>query len=198
MSLLKKMAKDKKVTTKKNDKPELEAEELHKNIADFLDNKKKEKDAKANIARAEAAIISAAEEALTDHCTRTGKPESSYKVSASTGTVTVKFPNRYSKIANEDEDALKEIYEDDYPKYFREKTEATMTQAAMDDEEFIETMIKTLGEEKFERYFEVTSHIEPTKAYHDQRMVDSKLAEKHKEAVAQGLVAPTKPSLVAG
>lgn len=199
MSALKRMAKKKKAPTKKkNAKPILEDESLHKNIKDFLGAKKKQKEAKAEISRAEGAIINSAEKARVEHCTRTGKYESSHKVTASTGTVTVKFPNRYSKIPNDDEDALREVYEDDYDRYFREKTEVTMTEAAMNDEEFIEDMMERLGEETFERYFDVTSHIEPTKAYHEQRVTDASLADKHQEAVDQGLVAPTKPSLVAG
>ena len=199
MSALKRMAKKKKAPTKKsNSKPVLEDESLHQNIGDFLDAKKKQKEAKAEISRAEGKIIEAAEKARVEHCTRTGKYESSHKVTASTGTVTVKFPNRYSKIPSEDEGNLREIYEDDYDRYFREKTTATMTEAAMNDEKFIEDMIEQLGEETFERYFEVTSHIEPTKAYHEQRVTNPGLADKHQEAVDQGLVTPTKPGLVAG
>lgn len=199
MSLLKRMAKKKPAAKKKNAKPETQAEGLHQNIKDFLDAKKQAKTAKTNIARAEGAIIKAAEEARIENCTRTGKYESSHKVSASTGTVTVKFPNRYSKIDPDDEESLKEVYgEGNYERYFREQTEVTMTQAAMDDEKFIEEMMEILGEEKFGRYFDVSTHIEPTKAYHEQRVVDKQLAEKHQEAVDQGLVSCTKPSLVAG
>lgn len=199
MSLLKRMAKKGKSTKKKSAKPQLEAEELHQNIKDFLDAKKQAKTAKANIARAEGAIIEAAEKARVDNCTRTGKYESSHKVSASTGMVTVKFPNRYSKIDPDDEDALKEVYgEADYEKYFHEETEVVMTQAAMDDEKFIEDMMETLGEEKFGRYFDVSTHLAPKKNYHEARVLDPQLAEKHQDAVDQGLVSCTKPSLVAG
>lgn len=200
MSLLKRMAKKAKAPAKKKGaKPLLEAEELHQNIGDFLEAKKQQKTAKANIARAEGAIIEAAAQARIDNCTRTGKYESSQKVGASTGTVTVKFPNRYSKIDPADEDALKEVYgEDQFERYFGEQTEVTMTQAAMDDEDFIETMMETLGEEKFGRYFDVSSHIAPKKNYHEARVLDKELAEKHQEAVDQGLVSCTKPSLVAG
>lgn len=200
MSMLKRMAKKGKTTTsKKSAKPQLENEALHQNIKDFLDAKKQAKTAKANIARAEGAIIDAAEKARIDNCTRTGKYESSHKVSASTGTVTVKFPNRYSKIDPEDEDSLKEVFgEADYEKYFHEETEVVMTQAAMDDEKFIEEMIETLGEEKFGRYFDVSTHLAPKKNYHEARVLDPQLAEKHQEAVDQGLVSCTKPGLVAG
>jgi hypothetical protein len=193
------MAKKAPAAKKKSSKPELEAENLHQNIADFLDAKKQAKTAKANVARSEGAIIEAAEKARIDGCTRSGKYESSLKVSASTGTVTVKFPNRYSKIDSGDEDALKEVYgEADYERYFGEQTDVTMTQAGQDDEKFIEDMIEALGEEKFGRYFDVTSHIAPKKTYHEQRVLDKQLAAKHQDAVDQGLVACTKPSLVAG
>lgn len=54
MSLLKRMAKKSKAPAKsKGAKPVLEAEELHQNISDFLEAKKKQKTAKADIARAE-------------------------------------------------------------------------------------------------------------------------------------------------
>jgi hypothetical protein len=200
MGLLSKMAKKAKAPAKKKGaRPVLEAEELHQNIEDFLEAKKQAKTAKASVARAEGKIIEAAEQARIDGCTRSGKYESSQKVSASTGTVTVKFPNRYSKIDPADEDSLKEVYgEETFERYFGEQTEVAMTAAAMEDEKFIETMMETLGEDKFERYFDISSHIAPKKNYHEARVLDKKLAEKHQEAVDQGLVSCTKPSLVAG
>ena len=199
MGLLSKMAKKSKAPAKKKGAlPVHEAEDLHGNIKDFLDAKAQAKSAKASVARAEGAIISAAEKARIDGCTRTGKYESSQKVGASTGTVTVKFPNRYSKINCTDEDSLKEVYgERDFERYFGEETEVTMTQAAMDDEKFIEDMMETLGEEKFGRYFDVSSHIAPKKSYHEARVLDKELADKHQDAVDQGIVSCSKPSVVA-
>ena len=197
MSLLKKLAKKSPVKTSNSQtKPVLEAEELSQNIARFIKAKKQQKDAKANIIKAEHDIIKAAQTARSNHCTRTGKYESSYKVSASTGTVTVKFPNRYSKISSDDEDVLKEIYGSNFEKFFKEKTEAHMTQAAIDDEAFVETMMNLLGEEKFVRYFEVSSCIEPEKTYHEQRTINEKLAKQHEDAKSQGLVSCSKPSLL--
>lgn len=197
MSILGKLAKKKKTPTKKtNSKPLLKDNSLNSNIKDFLNAKKKQKEAKAEIARAEGAIIEAAERARIVHCTRTGKYESSHKVASDEGQVTVKFPNRYSKIPTDDEDGLREVFDDDYDRYFETKTEVTMTDAALNDESFIEEMLEKLGEEKFEEYFDVSAHIAVKKHYHENRVTDSKLAEKHKYAVDQGLVTPTKPGLV--
>lgn len=199
MSILKKLAK-KKTTKKKNTTPELvlEDEMLIKRQKDWLDAKKREKTAKADLKKNETDLIEAASNARVEHCTRAGKYESSHKVVHDDNKITVKFPNRYSKIDCEHEEDLREIYEDDYNQYFKEKTEAIMTQAAVEDEEFIQTIMDAIGEEKFSRYFNVNSHIEVVKSYHENRVTNKNLAQKHQEAADAGLVSCTKPSLVAG
>lgn len=202
MSLLKKMAKKKPSAKKKSQTPELELgaddEILRKHHKNWLEAKKNEKTAKAALKKAETDLIEAASKARVDHCTRNGKYESSHKIVDGDASITVKFPNRYSKIDCEAEEDLREIFEEeDYNQYFKEKTTATMTDAAVSDDEFIETVMEAIGEEKFSRYFEVTSHIEVAKSYHENRVLDKKLARKHQEAVDAGLVSCTKPSLTA-
>jgi hypothetical protein len=185
---------------KKNTTPELELvdESLIKRQADWLDAKKREKKAKADLKKAETDLIEAASEARVNHCTREGKYESSHKIVYKDSKITVKFPNRYSKIDCENKEDLRDIFEDDYNRYFKDKTTATLTQAAVDDDEFIETLVGAIGEDKFARYFEVSSHIEVAKSYHENRAINKALAEKHQEAFNSGLVNCTKPSLVAG
>jgi hypothetical protein len=195
------MAKKKPASKKKkNATPELELVDdmLVKRQKDWLDAKKREKTAKADLKKAETDLIEAATDARIEHCTREGKYESSHKIVHGEDKITVKFPNRYSKIDCDKEEDLREIYEEEYDQYFKEKTTATMTQAAVDDEEFIETIMDAIGEDKFSRYFDVDSHIEVAKSYHENRVTNKALSEKHQSAADAGLVSCTKPSLVAG
>jgi hypothetical protein len=192
--------KAKPASKKKNATPELQVDgPLKAQLGQWLDAKKAEKTAKANLKKHETELIDAAAEAREAHCVRVGKYESSFKVTdGEAARVTVKFPNRYSKISTDDEETMREIYEDDYDRYFREKTEVKMTQEAVEDEDFIETVMNAIGEDRFEKYFDVSQHVEPTKAYHEERALNKGLAEKHQVAADAGLVSPTKPSLVAG
>lgn len=195
---LKKLAKKTQPAKKRNAHPEFEDESLAANIGAFYEAKKTEKTAKAQMRKAEQLILEKASKARGQYCQDNGRYESSVKMSADGQKVTVKFPNRYSKISSDDMDAINEIFGDETERYFKEKTSVTMTEVAMNDEKFIDEMIETLGEDKFGRYFNVEEHIEVAKSYHESRVIDPKLAEKHQEAVDSGLVRPTKPSVTLG
>jgi len=201
MSLLKRMAKKTKTSAKKkNATPETELtdENLCTKFDNWLEAKKQEKKAKADLKKNETDLIKHATDARLNECTRNGKYESSHKLTNDGKSVTVKFPNRYSKIDCDAEEDLREIFEDDdYNQYFKEKTTATMTEAAINDDEFIETVMEAIGEDKFSRYFEITTHIEVAKIYHENRTTNASLAKKHEKAADEGLVSSTKPSLTA-
>jgi hypothetical protein len=198
LGAFKKLAKKTPVKAKKNAHPEFEDDSLSPNIDAFYQAKKNEKTAKAQARKAEQLILEKATARRGDWCASQGRYESSVKMEAGGKKVTVKFPNRYSKIPTDEMDSLAEIYGDDASRYFKEKTVVELTNEALNDEEFVNGVMEAIGEEKFGRYFNVSEHLEVAKAYHEDRVTNPKLAEKHQEAVDQGLVKPTKPSVTLG
>ena len=198
MGIFKKLAKKKTPSKKKNVHPEFADESLGPNIESFYDAKKNEKTAKARSRKAEQLILEKAESRRGEWCSSQGRYESSVKMEAGGQKVTVKFPNRYSKISTDELDALQEIFEGDTDRYFQEKTTVELTPEALGDEAFVEQIMEALGEEKFGRYFNVEEHLEVSKHYHENRVTDPKLGAKHQEAVDAGLVRPTKPSVTLG
>ena len=194
----KKLAKKTSPAKKKSAHPEFEDESLAPNIESFYEAKKNEKSAKAKARKAEQLILERAESRRGDWCSSQGRYESSVKMGAGGQKVTVKFPNRYSKIATDELNSLEEIFGDDTEQYFKERTTVQLTPEALDDEKFVEQIMEALGEEKFGRYFDVSEHLEVAKHYHENRVTDPKLGAKHQEAVDAGLVRPTKPSVTPG
>ena len=200
-----KAAAKKAVPTKAKDAiPEFINNNLRKNVELFLNAKKNKKKAESQTKLAEPNIIKAAMAERVEVCTKAGRYFSSIKATANGEngapplTVTVKFANKYSKIPTDREEDLREIYGDDYDKYFKEATTATLTPIAMDDESFIEIVMKAIGPENFSRYFNVEQTIEVKKTYHELRVMDKELAAKHKIADTKGLIKCNKPSVVPG
>lgn len=198
LGAFKKLAKKKSPTKKKNSHPEFEDESLAPNIESFYEAKKNEKTAKAKARKAEQLIIEKATEQRGTWCSSQGRYESSVKMEAGGQKVTIKFPNRYSKISTDEKDALEEIFGDDTDRYFQERTTVELTPEAMADEEFVGQIMEALGEEKFGRYFNVEEHLEVSKHYHENRVTDPQLGAKHQEAADAGLVRVTKPSVTLG
>lgn len=200
-----KAAAKKAVPTKAKDTtPEFVNDTLRKNIELFLGAKKDEKKAKSQTKLAEPKIIKAAEAERVEVCTKAGRYFSSIKATAngdsgaSPLTVTISFANKYSKIPTDREEELREVYGEDYDKFFKEATSATLTPIAMEDETFIEKIMEAIGPENFARYFNVEQTIEVSKTYHELRVMDKELAAKHEIATTKGLVKCNKPAIKAG
>jgi len=219
VGIFKKAAKKTAKKPKKNATPEFKIEEPGENdqspkaktqraqrnaMLNFTKAKKEEKDAKAKLKKAEAGFLDRVVEEHLKTCQRDSKYYSSIKAVVDDddhkeSKLTIKFANKYSKIASENEDELRSVYGDKYyDRFFEEKTEAKLTNKALNDEEFVKTITEAIGEEKFAEYFDVEQFILPKKTYHEARMIDQELAMKHEEAVDADLVRSNKPSVVPG
>lgn len=203
-ALFKAAAKKAAPSKSKDASPEFVNNDLRRNIELFLNAKKEEKKAKAQIKLAEPQILKAATAERIEVCKKADKYFSSIKATAngddgkSPLTVTISFSNKYSKITTDCEDDLKKIYGDQYDSYFKEVTVATLTPIAMSDGDFISKITDAIGAENFARYFNVEQRIDVKKTYHEHRIVDDGLAVKHETAVNAGLVKCNKPSVKAG
>lgn len=193
----KKLAKTKTKAPKKSDIPEITDvdEDLSKSVREWIAADIKMKDAEASKKMAEAPILDKACEAHGEICLDEKEYHSSIKLLTNEGNLLVSFANKYSNVATDNEEELRQIYGDEYDRYFNEKTTVTLTPAAMEDEKFVAMLSDKLGPEKFARYFNVTEHLEVAKSYHENRMTDKVLAGKHQMAVDAGLIKCNKPSV---
>lgn len=167
--------------------------------ANWSDAKKKKTEAESDITKAESLLIDRATQEHLKGCQDNDKYYSSVKAVLPDGKKYVfSFANRYSKIDPSSEDELKTIYGQDYKNYFKECTEVVLTETAVNDEKFSEELAKLVGEDKFNKYFSSKTFVLPTDNYHEHRMVNPELAQKHAEAVDAGLVKCNKPSIKEG
>lgn len=201
LSAFKKVAKKKKTTKKKDEKPKIKVtgplRPAHKK---WLEGKSKEKDGKAAIKKNEGLLLPFAMEEHLKACQQVDKYYSSIKLiredeDGEEHSLTVSFTNKYSEIPCENEESLREIYGDEYDRFFREETQVALSDAALKDDSFTDKLVEIVGEENFERYFNVKTFIKPIPEYHESRVRNSDLAEMHQRAVDDDLIKCNKPSI---
>lgn len=198
-NLLKKAANKQPSKKKKDEKPKIETQDIKSEINDWLGAKKQSKNAIAEMNRIGSTLISRAEQELTKHVRANRKYTSTVKLDDGEGnTVSVSATNRYSPMSTESEEELREVYGDEYDKYFAEKTEINLKPEAINNEELLGKLIEAVGEEDFDRFFDVKQSIQTNDRYHEDRIMDPDLADKHQQAVNEGLVSCAKPSVKAG
>lgn len=202
LSAFKKVAKKKKTTKKKDEKPEVKVSGPLVNAhTKWLEGKKKEKDGKAAIKKNEGLLLPFAMKEHQKACQQVDKYYSSIKLiredeGGKEHSLTVSFTNKYSEIPCENEESLREIYgEEEYERFFREETKVALSAAALADDSFTDKLVEIVGEENFERYFDVKTYIKPIPEYHESRMRNPELAEKHQQAVDDDLIRCNKPSI---
>lgn len=160
-------------------------------ISDWLKANQDKKDAEARQAAAEAKFFDSAEKSRIAECRRDGKYHSSVKIN---DEVLYGVQNRYSAIKSEDMAKLEEVFGDRTDVYFKEKTEITLTEAALTDEKILEKLVAAVGPENFGTYFEVEQHVAPTEAFHEGRATDLEIGEKAEKVIKAGIVRPAKAS----
>lgn len=202
MSIFKQVAA-KTTKAKKSDLPEFTVSDqsLIKEVKKWIIAKSEEKTAKANIERSEALLLNKSVEEHLKTCQNDEKYYASIKAitnEENPDKIIFTFTNKYSKISTENEAQLKEIYGMEYNKYFKEKTIASLTDKAIEDSEFVSRITQLIGEENFSKYFKAEVYIEPKDEYHENRMINQSLAEKHQQAIDAGLIKCNKPSLRVG
>lgn len=203
LSAFKKVAKKSSSKKKKDEAPEFTVSGVLASAhRKWLDGKAKEKDGKATIKKNEGLLLPKAEEEHLKVCQSQDKYYSSIKIvrdeDGKERKLTVSFTNKYSEIPTDSEDDLREIYGGSYDTYFKEQTKVALSDKALNDDSFTDRLVEIVGEEEFEKYFEVKNFIKPTSEYHEHRMRHKDLAKMHQRAVDEGLVKCNKPSIKQG
>ena len=192
--LLKKAAKKKAPSKSKSKTPTVQRDDLDEAVEKWLEADKMAKDGKALKEQAEAVLLPEIEDERVKKCREDGEHHSSVKVN---GKVTVSARNAYSKIdaTEENEETLRDAVGDRYDEFFKEKTAVALKPSLLDDEEAMSKIIEAVGEENFERFFDVKQHIEVTEAFHKGRATNPKVAEQYETLADEGLVKPSKNSV---
>ena len=201
MDFLKKAAKAPAAPSKKKGVPVLDlpsTDENKKALQTLIEQKQAEKTAEGLRKQSEQLLRPQAEKVREDYCGAENEFHSSVKVKCGdVGPVTFVNQCRYSKIPNDQEGELKEVFGENYEKCFSQVTEITLTDKAMKE---IDGLLPKLmeavgGADKFTEYFGVAQHITPTEYMHEHRvLLDPKIREASKKAIEAGLVKPVTPS----
>jgi len=189
--LLKKAAK-KKSSKKKSTTPEVDRPDLKDAISKWKEGSTMEKDGKAMKAQAEGVILPEAEEERVKVSMGDGEYHSSVKIN---GEVTVGVQGRYTKIDTDCEDEIKEIVGDKYDGWFKEDTKVSLKPALLNDEDAMGKIIGAVGEENFEKFFDVAQSIVPTRAFHEARATDADVKKTYEQLHDEGLVKPYKAAV---
>lgn len=182
----------------KSKTPVVELPDLADAIKEWVGAKELEKDAKTRLSGAQEEMVPVAEEARRKVCMDSGSYESSVKIKAGDQVVTMSTKNAYSKIPTEMDGDLDEIFGEDKARFFKEKMEISLTEAALADEKIVNKLVEAVGAENLTKYFNIKQFIEPTEALHTQRSTDPKVAAKADVAIGKGILRPYSPSFRKG
>jgi hypothetical protein len=154
---------------------------------------KAERDKYASIMEtSEAQIIEAGLPLLLDSCARERRVETSIRLN---NRVTLTRKNQYSKIPDEHIGALRETFTQDYPRYFAEQLNVSLTLEAAADEKFLSILVAALGPDEFAARFNVTRTVTPTEAFHVDYTVMPQVRAESQPFIESEVIKPYKPSL---
>jgi hypothetical protein len=104
-----------------------------------------------------------------DTCARRRAHEATVVVETPTGTLRVSFQHRYTKLALDREEHLRQLFGDDFERYFKRTVSLKVKKEVAEDPERLDAMVlalaEALGAENFASLFEVEQSLTPTKAY---------------------------------
>jgi hypothetical protein len=190
--LLKKAAKKKAGSKSKSKTPEVDRPDLNEAIDKWTEGSKMEKDGKALKAQAEGVILPEAEEERVKVSGDDGSYHSSVKIN---GKITVSVQSRYTTIDTDHEEKIREVVGDKYDEFFKEDTKVSLKPSLLEDEDAMGKIIDAVGEENFERFFDVKQSIVPTRAFHEQRSTNKEIREMFEELNDEGIVKPYKAAV---
>jgi hypothetical protein len=163
-------------------------------IETWKDAKQREKDAKAERELVEEVLRPFGMEARRELIQREQTHHTSIKIN---GQVTMKVSKSYSEIPLDNQEELEEIFgEDEFERLFMVHTSIEFNEQFVGDPEVLQAVIDAVGADKFHEIFKVVQTVKPKEALVHERDMNPEVAEKHDQAVADGLVKPYRSSFV--
>lgn len=164
-------------------------------IVSWKDAKEREKDANSERKLLEGVMIPYGMGERRDLIQAQKVHMTSIKLKTDDATVTLKTSKVYSAISTDTEDDLREIFgDDDYDRLFTTHTKIAFKDEFATDTEVLSKVIQAIGAERFAEIFDVEQTIKATEVLIVERDMHEEIAEKHDEAVEQGLLKPNKPA----
>lgn len=160
----------------------------------WKDAKEREKDAASERKMLEEVMLPFGTKARRDLIQQEGKHLTAVKLKADEAQVTMKTSKAYSAIPTDNEDELTEIFGDDFDRYFQTTTAITFKAGATNNSEILQKIVDAVGADQFSEIFDVEQVIKVTDALVVDRDMNQECAEKHDQAVKEGLVKPYKPA----
>lgn len=173
----------------KDESPRVELPQHAESINNWAQAHNDKKDAESRMAEAEAKFLKDVEQARVEACRTDGKYHSTVKVN---GKISASAANRYSEIDTKDFPTIEKVFGDKTKDFFKERTEITLTEAALNDENIMQKLIEAVGAEKFTTYFDVKQFVKPTETFHEGRALDIEVGAKANVLMEQGIVKPSK------
>lgn len=163
-------------------------------IKAFKESKKAEADAKAKNKAAAEEIVPAARGFHKKSLN--GEVPTTVKIEAGDSSVQVDVAKKqYSPINMEDQPLLVQTFGKSSDMYFNRKLSISLTSAAISDKDILAKLIKAVGQENFNLYFEVKHSLEPTEAFHNARFLDDDVAAKTADLIDEGIIKPYSPAI---
>jgi len=192
-SLLKKAKKTTEKKPTKTQSPQATIPDLDDTLDKWLKGKQMEKDGSAMRKQAETTILPLASEERRKACRDSGTFHSSIVIN---DKVTVSTQAKYSPIDSDEEEAIKEILgEDDFNRYFKEKTDVSITPSLLNDDDAMAKIIEAVGDENFTRMFSVKQTLVPTRDFYERSTMDPEIEMKAKQLKDAGILNPYKAAV---
>lgn len=102
---------------------------------------------------------------------------------------------QYSAVSMDSQPALTTAFGKKVDEFFERKLSIKLTDAAIKDRDILAKLIKAVGAENFQEYFEVEHSLTPTEAFHNARFLDSKVAVKAQKLIAEEVIKPYSPAI---
>jgi hypothetical protein len=185
--------KPKKSSKSKTPTVTTDDENIKDALQQWVDAKEMEKQGKSSREMVEELLRPFGMEARRALIQRDGAHTSAVRIN---NLVTMKTSKAYSAISTDSEDELREVFGDDYDKYFSVATKIEFTAKFAQDPEILGTIIEAVGADKFHEIFDVSQAIVPNDSLITDRDLSEVTAAKHDKAVDDGLIKPYKSSFV--
>ena len=198
LSSLKNKASGKSQAKKKSSMQTVTASDVvEQAIADFKAAKKKEKDAKAEIADAEARMLDEAQDLRVRQSRSSGENLASVRVEAGTESIQFTQKKQFKKMTDEHEDAVRGVVgAKNFDNWFKTKTTYSFNGEALaalpNADEIADAIVAALGDHV--SLLEVETLLVPTDAYADATTLNDDAATMGEKLESQGLAVPYKGS----
>lgn len=113
-----------------------------------------------------------------------GKVVSSVELIAGPVVLTYSVKNMYSPIPGDKGEYMQSVFGERAAQYFIAKDEVSIKASSLADEKFVEELLARLGEDFFDKHFDVKNSLKVSEAFHTDYLCDDQLYQRAKDVPA--------------